>query len=199
MSTTLIDALQNEALFDHPIAAFTTRETHISQVLLTGPYAYKIKKPLNFGFLDFSTLARRKFFCEEELRLNRRLAPDLYLDVLARSRGPRSPRNLGGMANPSNMRYACASLTRTRCSTSSAARGSSWPNISMTWQRCWRNSIAKVRQSPSSAKRPRKSWVHRRPFTAHTAELRPDQRTSGGSVRSAHAAGRPDWLGGVHL
>ena len=57
-------------------------QTHISFVLLTGAYAYKVKKPMNFGFLDFSTLEKRKYFCEEELRLNRRLAPELYLSVL---------------------------------------------------------------------------------------------------------------------
>ena len=57
-------------------------ETHISWVLLTGQYAYKIKKPVNFGFLDFSTLEKRLFCCNEELRLNRRLAPDLYLEIV---------------------------------------------------------------------------------------------------------------------
>ena len=57
-------------------------ETHISYVLLTGTYAYKIKKAVDFGFLDFRTLAGRRFFCEEELRLNRRLAPALYLEVV---------------------------------------------------------------------------------------------------------------------
>jgi len=57
-------------------------ETHISYVLLTGTHAYKIKKAVAFGFLDFKTLAARRFFCGEELRLNRRLAPALYLDVV---------------------------------------------------------------------------------------------------------------------
>jgi aminoglycoside phosphotransferase family enzyme/predicted kinase len=57
-------------------------ETHISYVLLTGDYAYKIKKAVAFGFLDFTTLAARRFFCKQELRLNRRLAPALYLDVV---------------------------------------------------------------------------------------------------------------------
>lgn len=51
-------------------------------MLLTGEYVYKIKKPVDFGFLDFSTLEKRRFFCEEEIRLNRRLAPRLYLDVV---------------------------------------------------------------------------------------------------------------------
>jgi uncharacterized protein len=57
-------------------------QTHISCVLLAGDYAYKIKKPVNLGFLDFSTLEARRRYCEEELRLNRRTAPSLYLDVL---------------------------------------------------------------------------------------------------------------------
>ncbi|MFT5112936.1 MAG: aminoglycoside phosphotransferase family enzyme/predicted kinase [Parasphingorhabdus sp.] len=56
-------------------------ETHISWVLITDSVVYKIKKPVNLGFLDFSTLAKRKYFCEEELRLNKRFAPQLYIGV----------------------------------------------------------------------------------------------------------------------
>ncbi|HET7097256.1 MAG TPA: AAA family ATPase [Casimicrobiaceae bacterium] len=63
-------------------SAANVLETHISYVLLTGDYAYKVKKAVAFGFLDFTTLAARRFFCDEELRLNRRLAPGLYLDVV---------------------------------------------------------------------------------------------------------------------
>ena len=96
---TLVKALQNPTLYDHPVAEFRVIETHISQVLLTGEYAYKIKKPMNFGFLDFSTLARRKHFCEEEVRLNRRLASELYLDVLPLTGSPDQPR-LGGEGEP---------------------------------------------------------------------------------------------------
>jgi hypothetical protein len=58
-------------------------ETHISWVILTGKFAYKIKKPVNLGFVDFTSLEKRRFCCHEELRLNRRLAPQLYLDVVA--------------------------------------------------------------------------------------------------------------------
>lgn len=58
-------------------------ETHISYVFLTGEFAYKLKKAVNFGFLDFSHLGKRRYYCQEELRLNRRLAPGLYLDVVA--------------------------------------------------------------------------------------------------------------------
>jgi aminoglycoside phosphotransferase family enzyme/predicted kinase len=78
----LIEALQNPALYDHPVDGFELIETHISWVLLTGEFVYKIKKPVDFGFLDFSTLDKRRFYCEEELRLNRRLAPQLYLEVV---------------------------------------------------------------------------------------------------------------------
>ncbi len=75
----LIAALLRPEAYPHPVAAIELLETHISWVLLTGSYAYKIKKPVNLGFVDFSTPQRRLQFCQEELRLNRRLAPELYL------------------------------------------------------------------------------------------------------------------------
>ncbi|MCX7097233.1 MAG: AAA family ATPase [Methylococcales bacterium] len=91
----LIHALLRADAYPHEVAAVSLIETHISWVLLTGTYAYKIKKPVNFGFLDFSTLERRRFFCQEELRLNRRLAADLYLDVLPITGTPEKP-SIGG-------------------------------------------------------------------------------------------------------
>lgn len=81
--TQLIETLRNPALYPHPAGHVEVIETHISWVILTGPFAYKIKKPVNLGFLDFGTLEKRRFYCEEELRLNRRLAPQLYLEVVA--------------------------------------------------------------------------------------------------------------------
>jgi len=80
--TTLIKALQNPSLFDHDVQQFETIDTHISTVLLTGEYAYKFKKPLDFGFLDFSSLEKRKQYCEAEVKLNRLLAPSIYLNVV---------------------------------------------------------------------------------------------------------------------
>lgn len=79
----LIQSLQNPVLFPHKVTYFKVIETHISWVLLTGEYAYKIKKPLNLGFLDFSSLEKRHHFCLEEIRLNSRLAPGIYLEVVA--------------------------------------------------------------------------------------------------------------------
>ena len=95
MSQSLIAALQNPALYPHPVEEFRVIETHISWVLLTGPYAYKIKKPVNFGFLDFTALSARQHFCTEELRLNQRLTKDLYLEVLPICGSEQAP-HLGG-------------------------------------------------------------------------------------------------------
>jgi aminoglycoside phosphotransferase family enzyme len=74
--------LLDAAAYPHEVGEIELVETHISWVILTGRYAYKIKKPVELGFLDFSTLEARRHFCEEELRVNRRTAPDLYLDVV---------------------------------------------------------------------------------------------------------------------
>ena len=79
----MIAALCNPACVGGSCERVRLLETHISYVLLTGEYAYKIKKPVRLGFLDFTTLAARQFYCEQELHLNRRLAPALYLDVVA--------------------------------------------------------------------------------------------------------------------
>jgi aminoglycoside phosphotransferase family enzyme/predicted kinase len=99
VSQTLLAALQNPALYPHPVEGFEVIETHISWVLLTGPFAYKIKKPVNFGFLDFSELASREHFCNEELRLNQRLTQDLYLQVLPITGTAEAPQ-LGGEGQP---------------------------------------------------------------------------------------------------
>ncbi len=81
-SRLLIQSLQNPEIYDHPVQHIEVIETHISWVLLTGPYAYKIKKPVNLGFLDFSTLEKRQHYCSEEQRLNARLAQGVYLEVV---------------------------------------------------------------------------------------------------------------------
>ncbi len=78
----LVAGLLDARAYRHPVhAPIRVAETHISWVLLTGEIAYKIKKPLRLSFLDYSSAQRRRQFCEEELRLNRRYAPDLYLGV----------------------------------------------------------------------------------------------------------------------
>lgn len=91
----LITGLLRPEAYSHPADTIRVAETHISWVLLAGDFAYKVKKPVDFGFLDFSTLERRRFFCDEELRLNRRHAPDLYLTALPITGRPQQPR-MGG-------------------------------------------------------------------------------------------------------
>jgi aminoglycoside phosphotransferase family enzyme/predicted kinase len=99
----LIRGLLSPDAYPHPVANIRLIETHISWVLLTGEYAYKVKKPVDYGFLDFSTLTRRRHFCHEELRLNRRLAADWYLKVVPVTGAYEQPR-MGG--NGAAIEYA---------------------------------------------------------------------------------------------
>lgn len=79
----LIQQMCQPSFYPHPVVEpIRLMQTHVSYVLLTGDYAYKVKKPVNFGFLDYSTLEQRQHFCGEELRLNQRTASELYLDVV---------------------------------------------------------------------------------------------------------------------
>lgn len=78
----LLQALHDPAIYPEPTTTVEVRETHISVVFLTDRYAYKLKKPLNLGFLDYSRLEQRRYYCLQELILNRRLSPDVYLDVV---------------------------------------------------------------------------------------------------------------------
>ncbi|MBM9520053.1 AAA family ATPase [Desulforhopalus vacuolatus] len=91
----LITSLMHPDQFDPPPEKCTLIETHISWVILAGSYVYKIKKAIDLGFLDFSTLEKRHFFCEEELRLNKRLAPEIYLSVVPITGSVKQPRWAG--------------------------------------------------------------------------------------------------------
>src|SRR5947209_11545848 len=82
----LIDVVSQPAAYPYSVDAVEVRQTHISVVALAGPWAYKLKKPVQLGFLDFGTLERRRHFCEEEVRLNRRLAPSVYAGVVPLTR-----------------------------------------------------------------------------------------------------------------
>ncbi|MEJ2190671.1 MAG: adenylyl-sulfate kinase, partial [Acidobacteriota bacterium] len=75
----LVDILLQPDFYDHPVDTVRFLQTHISSVFLTGEYVYKLKKPVNFGFLDFSTVELREKYCRAEVELNRRLAPSIYL------------------------------------------------------------------------------------------------------------------------
>lgn len=75
-------ALLNPEIYPDLPGAVKTIETHISLLFLTGHEVYKVKKPVNFGFLDFTSLEKRKYYCEQEVKLNRRLSPEIYLGVV---------------------------------------------------------------------------------------------------------------------
>jgi uncharacterized protein len=77
-----VAALKERSLYPERPASVEFVETHMSCVFLTDAFAYKLKKPVRYEFLDFTTMAQRRLSCEEELRLNRRLAPDVYLAVV---------------------------------------------------------------------------------------------------------------------
>jgi uncharacterized protein len=81
-SRKLIDFLKSPASYPHRLRRVLSMQTHISWVFIASPFVFKVKKPVNLGFLDFSTLEKRHHFCRRELELNRRLCPDVYLDVL---------------------------------------------------------------------------------------------------------------------
>jgi aminoglycoside phosphotransferase family enzyme/predicted kinase len=87
----LVAALLDRKRFPHAAQGVRLVETHISWVLLAGRYAYKIKKALDLGFLNFTSLEARQFYCSEEIRLNRRLAPGIYLDVIPIGGGADAP------------------------------------------------------------------------------------------------------------
>ena len=95
----LIESLSQGRAYDHDVEDVRVLNTHISWVVLTGNFAYKIKKPIKLAFLDYSTLEKRKHYCELELELNRRWAPDIYLDVVPISGSFRKP-EVGGAGTP---------------------------------------------------------------------------------------------------
>ncbi len=88
----LIAALRDARCYPQAVRSVQLIETHISWVLLAACYAYKIKKALNLGFLDYSGLEDREFCCDEEIRLNRRTAPDIYLDTISIGGNPDNPK-----------------------------------------------------------------------------------------------------------
>lgn len=101
MSNDLIDGLRSPSAYGHEIAGeVEVAETHLSWVLLTGQFAYKVLKPVRFDFVDYGTLERRRAACEEEIRLNRRLAPGIYLGVAPIYGTPAAPTFREGEGEP---------------------------------------------------------------------------------------------------
>ncbi|TVS14536.1 MAG: aminoglycoside phosphotransferase [Planctomycetaceae bacterium] len=98
-SQKLVELLQRPGVLARTGGRVKLLQTHMSWILLADQHAYKIKKPVDLGFADFTSLEKRRYFCEEELRVNRRLAPDLYLAVLPITGTCQSP-VVGGDGEP---------------------------------------------------------------------------------------------------
>jgi aminoglycoside phosphotransferase family enzyme/predicted kinase len=95
LDTRLIDALMHPDAFDYQVTRIDLEETHISWLILTDDFVYKIKKPVVLDFLDFGCLEKRKFYCEEEIRLNQPWAPGIYVDVVPVTLDGEQPRFAG--------------------------------------------------------------------------------------------------------
>lgn len=124
----IVEAMKTPDFYDHPVDAIEYLQTHISSVLLTGEKAYKLKKPVDFGFLDFSTLERRKHFCEEEVSLNQRLAPDVYLGVRPVTRTEDGRLALDASGETVDWLVEMRQLDRDRLGTGLLARGELAPD-----------------------------------------------------------------------
>ena len=78
----MVEWLTQPEAYPEKVASVELVETHISYLFLTGEYVYKVKKPVDYGFLDFTTLANRRYYCQQEVALNSRISPDVYLGVV---------------------------------------------------------------------------------------------------------------------
>ncbi len=97
----LIQQMLQPGFYPHPVTEpIQLIQTHVSYVLLTGDLVYKLKKPVNFGFLDYSTLEKRQHFCAEEFRLNQRGASELYIEVLPITQSAQGQFQLNGLGEP---------------------------------------------------------------------------------------------------
>jgi aminoglycoside phosphotransferase family enzyme/predicted kinase len=117
-------ALRDPAFYPHPVAAIEVEETHISKVFLTGPFVYKVKKPVDFGFLDFSALEKRRHWCEQELLLNQRLSQGVYLEVVSITKEPLGFA-LNGSGEPVEYAVKMRQLPRERSMVELCRRGQS--------------------------------------------------------------------------
>ena len=118
----LVEHLSNPAFYPEPTSSVEVIQTHISYIFLTDTYAYKVKKPVDFGFLDYTTLARRRQMCEREVALNSRLCPDIYLGVVElRENG--GSLSIGGPGETVEVAVRMARLPRERMLRNVLARG----------------------------------------------------------------------------
>ena len=122
----IIKELSRPEAYPHQVDTVKLIQTHISIIFIAGELVYKIKKPVDLGFLDFTTLEKRLHFCKEELRLNRRLSPEIYLDVVSVIDGPEGLSIPGPVVSETAVEYAVVmkKLDETRMLSSLLLEGS---------------------------------------------------------------------------
>jgi hypothetical protein len=118
-----IASLLRPSAYPHPVDRVELVQTHISYVLLAGDYAYKVKKPVDFGFVDYTTLEQRRHFCEEEIRLNRRLCRGIYLGVVPIARNDDGELQIGTTGVPIEYAVQMRRVARERVLPSLIDRG----------------------------------------------------------------------------
>ncbi len=130
-------------VFGHPTGTVEWIETHISWLLLAGDFVYKFKKPLKLDFLDFSTPALRRAACEEELRINRRTAPALYLGLVALTGTAHSLQLQPAEAAPADAEPAVRMrrFAQETCSATCWSSSACSPATSTPWRSRWRSSM----------------------------------------------------------
>jgi len=111
----IVRALAEPSFYPHRPQRVDHLQTHISHLFFAGSYVYKLKKAVRFSFLDFSTLERRRYFCDEELRLNRRLAAAVYLDIVPVVRSGDADSRSAATASSSSRCCACGDCRRIAC------------------------------------------------------------------------------------
>ena len=118
----LVEHLSDPSFYPEPTSAVEVIQTHISYIFLTDTLAYKVKKPVDFGFLDYTTLAKRRQMCEREVTLNSRLCPDIYLGVVE-LREQNGVLSIGGPGETVEVAVKMARLPRGRMLRNVLARG----------------------------------------------------------------------------
>ena len=172
----LIEDLRQPAAYPHPVGEVEVIQTHISYVLLAGAFAYKIKKPVDFGFLDFHTLRRRLYFCQREVQLNERLAHGLYLGVVPITREGGVCR-MGGTGAPVEYAVRMRRLPREGMMDAQLASGTIPPN------RCGRSRVGWPRFIRSQ-----------RALRGRIAMAHPTKSPDCGPRTSARREARSGWL-----
>jgi len=207
--TSVVDALMRPEAFDHEVTEIVLEETHISWLILTNDFVYKIKKPVVLEFLDFGDLEKRKFYCDEEIRLNKPWAPGLYIDVVpitldgdqVRINGNGQPIEYAvrmhrfaeemrldkqleqGRLSVEDMRELATTIAARHAGTAVVAKEMRDRTIALTAEFMWDNLAALEGIIDTAKLDSLKAWTGRQ---LHDAESLLSKRFDGGFVRDCH-------------